>query len=173
MLLMKFISISGIMLLGWFVVLRSTHEIKNILLTKKERIVLFLFTIFIYIIFLFKATNKRAHGYAPMDFPLIPMLVVTFIIIGVLILVFKNLKMNGRAVECVSYSPKSIRWSLFFFWYFWHFSVTAILLLFHIKLQPLSRLMLVLVGFLSAATGALLFLWSVFYLTKKLILRKQ
>ena len=160
--------ISAAVLFLWILLLRYTGEIKNILLSEKERKGLLIFTVIIYVIFLLTGTNE-AHGHKAMDFPPVPMMVISVIIIVILLLIFKVIGKNREPEKEISYSPASINFPLFFLWIFWHFSVTATFLIFqkvtgHFLLTGLPVL---------AVTGLILaiisFILSLFYLIKSLL----
>ncbi len=163
---------SAIILILWLFLLRIGGEIKNILLSKKERTGLFIVTLLLYILFLFTGTNP-VHGHSPTDFPVIPLIVITIIIILLLTLIHKSLKKGKKPEEEISYSPGSINFPLFFTWLFWHLSVTAIFLFLQNILRPLSLYALPMLAIFGVLTGVSSFLFSLTFLLKNLITRKS
>lgn len=166
--LMKLIGISAVILVLWVLALRSQGEIKNLLLTKKQRSGLLIFTIGVYIFFLFALTNK-GHGHAPRDFPLIPMIVVSIIILGILVLIYKTLSLNKEPKEVVTYSAKDMNLPLFFGWLIYYLSITIILLLSHNFIKPFIKSGFLIFGVSGALIGTTSFIVSVVYLGRKLI----
>lgn len=65
-----------------------------------------------YIYFLFTATNK-GHGHAPMDFPVIPMVVISVIIAALLALIFKSISKNEEREKPLTYDARTINLRLF------------------------------------------------------------
>lgn len=124
--LIRLVGISAIILSIWVLLLRFIGDIKNVLLSHRERIGVVIFTFIAYTFFLFKATNK-GHGHAPMDFPVIPMIIISIIIAAIFVLIFKSISKNKEPVVTVSYSPKTINLKLFFAWLFWYILLTTIL----------------------------------------------
>ena len=166
------IGASAIILSLWMLLLRFIGDIKNILLSKKERHGLLIFTFLIYTLFLFKCTNK-AHGHSPTDIPLIPVIVITIIITLLLTLIYKSMRTGKEGEREIPYSPKSIRLPIFFIWLFWHYSVTVILLLLSALLAPLFKFTLFILGLTGLLTGALTFVISIILLTKKVLFFRQ
>jgi len=164
--------ISAIILTLWIFLLKVVGDIKNILLSKKERTGLFIMTLLLYTIFLFTGTNP-VHGHSPTDFPVIPMTGVTIIIILLLTLTHKSLKKGKKPEEEISYSPGSINFPLFFTWLFWHLSVTAIFLFLQNILRPISLYALPMLAIFGVLTGVWAFLFSVTFLLKNLITGKS
>ena len=167
--LMAHIAISGIVLALWVLLLRWKASMENVLLSKRQRLGLLVFTLLAYVLFLFKATNK-VHGHAPMDFPIPTMLVVTFIIVGLLWITFKSLGKNGKERQKVSYCSKTISLPLFFCWLVWHIGSIGLFLILQLK-NPFLKQTLVLLAIAGVITGVGSFLGSLFYLLKSL--RKQ
>lgn len=170
--LMRLMGISAVVLFLWVLLLRSLGEIKNVLLSKKQRLWLLVFTVIIYTVFLFKMSNK-GHGHAPLDFPLVPMLAVSATIFMILVLLFKVLAKDKKPREQLSYSTTSMNLPIFFVWLVWHLSVTSILLLCSKILSPMFKLGVGLLAVTGALIGVFTFLWSVFCLIKSLILAKR
>ena len=113
------IILSAMVLTAWILMLRFCRTIDNVLLSKKQKLALFVFTLAVYSLFLIKATNQ-AHGHNPLDFPIGPMLVVTAIIAFALIIAYKALASRFPARSQVAYSAQNINWPLFAGWLFWH-----------------------------------------------------
>ena len=167
--MMQWVGISAIILFAWILLLRHQKEIKNVLLSKKERKTLLIITLVAYAIFTIWFTNP-GHGHAPLDFPPIPMIVVTAIILGLLLLCQKALSKGKKEREAVPYSPGSIDLRLFLAWLLWQFSVTAVLLLFQDFIKPLFALWLITFGLIGSAIGVLMLIYSVSFLWKRAIM---
>ena len=166
-LLMKQMGISALILTVWVVLLRFVGDIKNVLLSKRERKGLFVVLLVVYTLFLFTITNE-AHGHAPLDFPLIPMLVVTSFIVGLLILLFKMLAKGNKPLESLPYSGRQIRLMLFIAWLGWHLFVTATLLRFQNAMMPLLQIGLGLFGIGGVLLGVLSFVAALLTMFKVL-----
>ncbi|MEQ8192412.1 MAG: hypothetical protein ABRQ39_30885, partial [Candidatus Eremiobacterota bacterium] len=158
-------AISVTVLFLWILLLRYTGEIKNILLSEKERKYLLLFTVIIYIFFLFTVTNP-AHGHKALDIPVIPLAVISAVIILILFLIFKVIGKNGEVEKEISYSPASINFPLFFLWIFWHFSITATVLIFQKATGPVLSAGLPVLAVTGILVAAISFISSMFYLIK-------
>lgn len=166
--LMLLLGISAVVLSVWILLLRSMGDIKNVLLSRKERRVLLLITLVFYVVFLFMGTN-RAHGHAPGDFPLLPMLAVTAVIVALLVLLNKALSKGKKPRQEVFYSPRSINLPVFFAWLFWHLSVVGVLIMFRGIIGPLLKIGLNLLGIAGVVIGTMAFVSSLIYLLKTVL----
>ena len=164
--LIKLLSMSALILILWIMLLCSLKKIENVLLTDKERNGLLVFTFLIYLVFTIKATNK-AHGHAPMDIPLVPMIGVSFVIILVLCLIYKKIGQNKDFIHKIEYYPGSINFPVFLVWLSWHLLVTAMCLYFVIKYQCSIKIFLICFGLVGTFLGIIFFVSSIIFLLKK------
>ena len=161
-------AISATVLFLWILLLRYTGEIKNILLSKKERKYLLIFTVIIYIVFLLVGTIL-AHGHISMDIPLIPMSVISAIIILILFLIFKVMGKNKEPEKEIAFSSGNINLKLFFLWIFWHISVTAAVLIFQKVTGHILLAGIPLLAITGITLAVIFFISSMFYLIKDLL----
>lgn len=166
--LMALMGISAVILSFWILLLRYMGDIKNVLLSQRQRRGLLLFTVLMYIVFLLKATNRH-HGHAPLDFPMIPMLAVSAVIFALLALVFKALAKEEQPGHEVPYSARSMNLPVFFGWLVWHLAMTALLMFFCYRLRPLFEFSLGLLGIAGASISVVIFVSSVFRLIKRIL----
>ncbi len=164
--LMRSLAISAFILCIWVLMLSSIGKIEDVLLSSKERKGLLCITGFVYLLFLFKGTNQ-AHGHAPMDFPLVPMMAISAFIFVLLFLLFHSLKQEEDSREEVAYSSSKIDLPLFFMWIAWHLSITGIALVVIGPLQPLMKISLIFLGLGGMAIGIFSALFSFVMLVKK------
>ncbi|MCK4882661.1 MAG: hypothetical protein KAS92_06530 [Candidatus Omnitrophica bacterium] len=153
MALVSLVSISAIILSLWILLLRFVGDIKDVILSRWERIGVIAFAVIAYIYFLFNATNK-SHGHAPTDFPVVPMIVISIIIAALLALIFKSISKNEEQKEPLTYDGRTINLRLFCGWLFWYIALTTVLSL---KAPPLLvvKISLIVLG----VTGAIIGLW--------------
>lgn len=111
--------ISVLVLMAWSGLLYAQGDIENVLLSRWARRLLAFLATGIYGIFLVTATNAKAHGHAPMDFPLVPMLVVSAVIGAALLLCLRS-GGGKEEMSVVPYSPRGIRWGRWMGWIGWY-----------------------------------------------------
>ncbi len=165
--LSKGIISSAIVLFLMVLLLRSQKKIKNVLLTAKEKKVLLFFTVAIYILFLFSATNEN-HRYRPLDFPILAMLAISVVIGALLILAIKNSKKDKSPIKELSYEPKNMNLKLFSGWFLWHFCITFALLFINVPIKAVFDFGLIFSAIIFAFFGIVVFGYVVVSLTRRI-----
>lgn len=163
-----FMGISGIIFILWTAILKKTGKIKNVLLTKKEKLALFMITIIIYLIYFFTGTNE-AHGHAPLDVPISSLIVVSLLITLYLYLNFKAVKSSGTENNEIPYNPDSINFKIIFGWIAYYNIVIALLLLFSSKLLPATNILLIILIICGIIIAIYMLITSTIFLIRKII----